>query len=88
MDKQLEETLGRLRKKFGIGDQEPAREKTPAAGRSVWTRDTVDDTAAALEARHGIDPQRYRANPLYRRRVDIQAPGYARAQRRDDHEHA
>jgi hypothetical protein len=88
MDEQLNKTLARLRKKFGVpetGAQEPDRKSHAGAAspRSIWPMDSTQDTAEALEARHGIDRERYRSSPWYRRQIDEHAPAYARAHRRE-----
>lgn len=90
MDEQLNKTLARLRRKFGVsepGAQEPDRDSGAESAikptRSIWPLDSAQDTAQALAARHGIDRERYRSSPWYRRQIDEHAPAYARAHRKE-----
>lgn len=71
MEDPMKHTLERLRRKFGISEGSGLRAR--------------EDTAAALEARHGINPERYRDSPWYRRQVDTLVPAYARAAGKEPH---
>ena len=80
-DDRLNETLQRLRRRFGIPEPPalPDRARPAPPPRGVWPLDSIRDTAAALAARHRIDPARYRDSAWYRRQVDAHTPAYARA---------
>ena len=71
MDEQLEQSIRRLRRRFGIEEQS-AEEQGAAAD------------AGGLARRYRIDHARYISSPVYRGNVDAAYPGYSRALRKQE----